>query len=334
MEAVCTNFGNCAKADHQDPVTVFQGGDFACPECGNRMSLVAEPPHKQKRAIISGICLVALLLLLGWMLKTFSGSGGSDHVASPATGNKAASTGPGARHTSQTGTPAAAGSHPGSAPAQVSLPSVPTSPAPFGRDPGQPATVRNLGIPILTEFVANDRMSPESRAAKIAARLNDCFVNDLKPPRTVLNLRQGNLANNPNATEYVFFGYLHANGKDTADIIATVDAATAAHYNVAPVELACWWRDILRDWLLIDQGQAPRFTVPYSPVLMDFYKELAASHGDMPGRFKSATRSMIDAGDEYEKIGTLSGAPPANYHYTADNYQPILNDDSKPETSG
>lgn len=315
MDAVCTNFGNCSRADHQQTITVFQGGDDACPECGNRVSLIPEPPDRRVRALFTGISILALLLLLGWMLKTFSGGGAPQPAPVAKTAKRAAS-------------PAA------TIKTAAVLPPVPPTPAPFACDPRDPTTVRNLGIPLITELVANDRMSPESRAAKIAARLNDCFVNDLKPPRTVLNLRQGNLIEDPNATEYVFFGYLHPNGKDTADIIATVDAATAAHYGVPPVELACWWRDILRDWLLIDQGQAPRYTVAYTPLLMDFYKRLEAGQGAMPGRFESAKKGLIDAADEYEQFGKLSGTPPANYKYTADDYHPILNDDSKPESSG
>ncbi|MCA1595017.1 MAG: hypothetical protein LC772_01100 [Chloroflexi bacterium] len=183
-------------------------------------------------------------------------------------------------------------------------------------------------------MVTYDRMTPAVRAEKLAARLNDCYVNDLKLPRTVTNMRQGNLIGDPNKTEYVFFGYLHPNGRDTADIIATVDPATAAHYKVSPLKLACWWRDILRDWLLIDQGQPPRYTVQYTPLLMDFYKNLQSGQGDMSSRFLTAMSNLIDTNDEYEKIARLSGQVPPNYRFTPDNYHPVLNDDSKPSNSG
>ncbi|MCA1595546.1 MAG: hypothetical protein LC772_03855, partial [Chloroflexi bacterium] len=81
MDSVCTNFGNCSKADRQDTIRVFQGGEPYCPECGNRVSPIPEPPDRRVRSIIIGVSLVALLLLLGWMLKSFNNGGGDQQSA-------------------------------------------------------------------------------------------------------------------------------------------------------------------------------------------------------------------------------------------------------------
>ncbi len=209
---------------------------------------------------------------------------------------------------------------------------------PFAYDPQDPATVTNFGVPIITELVPYGKNSAEVRAKRIADRLNDCFLNDLTPPRTVENMRQGILRGDSSGTKYVFFGYLHQGGNhDTADIVATVDPVTAARCKVSPVVLACWWRDVLRDWLLIDHGQAPQYTVAYTPVLKDFFDDLPPGGNDgtaMSDRFQKAANTLTNANDEYEQLRGLSDTVPANYVAQPDNYTPALNDDGGPSTSG
>ncbi len=209
---------------------------------------------------------------------------------------------------------------------------------PFGVSAQDPDMVTNFGVPLLYETTSFGKVTPGIRAQRIAARLNDCFLNDLKPPRTVLNMRQGFLKSDNSGTKYVFFGYLHAGANhDTADIIATIDPATAAECKVSPTTLACWWRDILRDWLLIDNGSPPQYTVAYTPVLMDFYNSLPAGNGNDTSslsRFLQAENTLVNSNDELEKLRLLCVTVPANYVAHPDNYSPSLNDDGGPSTSG
>ena len=217
-------------------------------------------------------------------------------------------------------------------------PPPPAAVGPFATDSQDPTIVTNFGVPLLTQLVPYGKNSPAVRAKRIADRMNDCFLNDLKPPRTVKNMRQGYLRSDTSGTEYVFFGYLHQGGNhDTADIVATVDPVTAAHCKVSPVVLACWWRDVLRDWLLIDHGQAPQFTVAYTPVMKDFYKDLPPGGDDvtaMTDRFQKAADTLTNTNDEYEQLRGLSSTVPPHYVARPDNYTPALNDDGGPSTSG
>lgn len=206
---------------------------------------------------------------------------------------------------------------------------------PFSTSHEDPYTVESHGVPVLSEAESYDGETPAARAAKVVRRLNDCFMNDLTPVRSVANLRQGLLTGREAEVRYVFFGYLHSDQKhETADVIVTVDPKTAKRYHSDPTTLACWWRDVIRDWLLMDQGKPPTYTVKYNRVLERLFHRLEAvnrNYKTLDARFGKALSDLIDANyADYDQLRLLYSSVPRGYDPRPDNYQPILADDGGP----
>lgn len=322
-QANCTNIGNCSKADSREIISLPDSAELKCPECDKPLRLKQTKSRSRLPLMVPLLIGIVLFLILGVALA----------IHRPQSHNSG-----GVPATAIMTVPSAINSLPSAQKPLVATASNDSPNVPFAIDPQEPTTVTNFGVPLLTELVSYGHNSPKVRAEKIASRLNDCYLNDLKPPRTVKNLRQGNLIGDSSGTKYVFFGYLHPGGShDTADIVATIDPDTAAHCQVSPVVLACWWRDIIRDWLLINNGQSPQFTVVYTPVMKDFYNAIPPSSmdtTDQSNRFRKAVDTLINSNDEYEQLRILSTTVPKNYIARPDNYSPALNDDGGPTTSG
>jgi len=312
MKYKCTNFGGCSKADNKELIELPPGSDQTCPECPAKLYPVPSTSGPNPVPMVAGLIGLVVIAALIWGFTSLK----HNHATPQLTEQGSQS------HSNGGGTPP---------------PPPPATPAEaFAIDAVDPTTVTNFGVPLITEVVSYGSNSPKVRAQRIASRLNDCYDNDLIPPRTVLNCRQGFIKGDASGTKYVFFGYLHEGDRhDTADIIATIDKSTAAHCHVSPTALACWWRDILRDWLLIDHGQQPQYTVQYTPELKDFFNAIpAGDRADQPQRYQKAVDTLINSNDEYERLRLLSLTVPPNYVVTPDNYTPSLADDGGPNTSG
>ena len=67
-QAICTNFGNCTKADDPDRlkhlIQISEGADFVCPQCGAPLTLSGKGP-----------ATVFLPMLLAFAVLVFSGIG-------------------------------------------------------------------------------------------------------------------------------------------------------------------------------------------------------------------------------------------------------------------
>ena len=73
----CTNFGNCEVANQQKIISVPQGADFVCPECGRELSEMRVAAPRNNRALVGGVIVLVLLLAAFLGLKACSGK----HIA-------------------------------------------------------------------------------------------------------------------------------------------------------------------------------------------------------------------------------------------------------------
>jgi hypothetical protein len=216
-------------------------------------------------------------------------------------------------------------------PSSTSAPLVRTQPPFTVRADSNGFSVLDSGVRILTINTNSAGFTAKKRAQIVAERLNDILMNDLpKPDRSVEGFFQGDL----NGAQIVGFGYLtgHRNVKNaTADLIVTVDAGSARlDGGRTPRVLACWWRDIFRDWLLMNMGKAPAYTTRYTPVLKDFYASLQEQGGGTEiHRFAAALSHLADVDyREFNSLRTLYSAAPANYVPNPDDiHNPVLSSD-------
>ena len=133
---------------------------------------------------------------------------------------------------------------------------------------GDQQTVYNYRFVILSEsrpftFFSpktnkNQTWTPEIRAGRLAYRLNDnmgdvkdMIAQGVSTEDAVKNALRGTLSGDP----IIYFKYGKAEGDKMGDLILTVDTQTAADCGCPdPVRLSCWWRDMVRDYLLINLG--------------------------------------------------------------------------------
>lgn len=184
----------------------------------------------------------------------------------------------------------------------LTLAAVRNTPAsdPFRTGTGPDAvTLRHYGIAILAETEPIELHSgqaesktvwpPEERARRLALRLNDnlgdvsgLIASGVSVSDAVKNVLVGRL----NGAYIIYFKYGKAEGDKMGDVIFTVDSATARDCHTDAETLAYWWRDLLRNHLLITLGQPPVYPVdstgqdhPPAP-LVDLHRRLKAVDGD------------------------------------------------------
>jgi len=80
---ICTNIGNCSKADSSEKLQVPVGGPFVCPECGRELSRVGGPSGNAGRpAWVVPVVAALLLIAAGFGIWRFA-SGRSSSPPSP-----------------------------------------------------------------------------------------------------------------------------------------------------------------------------------------------------------------------------------------------------------
>ena len=72
----CLNLGLCHKADSKELLTIPQGQDFVCPECGKPLRQGEAPRRKYPLSLVFGILTGLLLTVLGYFLWAKSHSNG------------------------------------------------------------------------------------------------------------------------------------------------------------------------------------------------------------------------------------------------------------------
>jgi len=87
-----------------------------------------------------------------------------------------------------------------------------------------------------------------------------------------------------------------------SDLIVTVDNRTAADLGKSRWLLAHWWRDLFRDYMLVDRGQTPRYVAPAEPLMGDYSRAKKAHAGDegkataaLGARAKDRLRRLYEA---------------------------------------
>jgi len=241
------------------------------------------------------------------------------------------------------------GHPPSPTPSPTPLPPPPPAAAQFTTGTGgDEHTVYNYGLAILSEsqpftFFSpktnkNETWTPEIRAGRLAYRLND-NLGDVKgmigggvsPEDAVKNVLQGTLSGDP----VIYFKYGKPDGDKMGDLILTVDAQTAADCGCPDAaRLSCWWRDLLRDYLLINLGRPPLYPLdaagnPNPPApLQDLSTRLqkAAGQGPPDERAFHAVYSdlLLPANQKsYNDLQTLYKTLPPGYVATPDPVIPL-----------
>src|SRR6516162_10422307 len=72
----CINLGLCHKADSKEWLTIPEGKDFVCPECGKPLRLAGAFPRKLPLSLVFGIVTGLVLTVLGYFLWARSHSSG------------------------------------------------------------------------------------------------------------------------------------------------------------------------------------------------------------------------------------------------------------------
>ena len=213
---------------------------------------------------------------------------------------------------------------------------------------GDGHTVYNYGLVILSEsrpftFFSpktnkNETWTPEIRAERLAYRLND-NLGDVKgmigqgvsTEDAVKNVLQGTLSGDP----VIYFKYGKADGDKMGDLILTVDAQTAADCGSPdPVRLSCWWRDMVRDYLLINLGRPPIYPLdaagnPNPPApLQDLFARLQKAVGQGPPdstAFHAVYNDLLLPANQksYNDLQTLYKTLPPDYVAAPDPIVPL-----------
>ncbi len=89
-------------------------------------------------------------------------------------------------------------------------------------------------------------------------------------------------------------------------LLVTCDPRTAKDLGRTRWLLAHWWRDVFRDYMLIDRGQAPAYVGEYVPTIRR-YQRARARLGD-----ETAAMDSLEA-PEREELRSLYKAPAAQY---------------------
>jgi len=66
MRSKCPNIGNCDKADKKELISIPDGADLICPECGAQLIVI--PDNGRWIRKISAAVATVIVLGLGWFL--------------------------------------------------------------------------------------------------------------------------------------------------------------------------------------------------------------------------------------------------------------------------
>lgn len=206
-----------------------------------------------------------------------------------------------------------------------------------GRDADRYSVTYN-GLPLLALTTSYQDWSPQRRVNRIAYRLND-NIGDLKnTPTTVANVLQGVRAGDP----IVLFEYADKEENYIGDLEVTVDQQTAQSCNVSdPTRLACWWRDLIRDYFLINQGKSPDYPLNNPPEpLVNLYTRLQTlgvdeNHPPTSDLCARVRTDLINQDpQEFDKLRNLYQTVPADYAPQPDNIaDPNIKDEGERRTS-
>jgi hypothetical protein len=94
-------------------------------------------------------------------------------------------------------------------------------------------------------------------------------------------------------------------------LIVTVDQLTATDLRRTRWLLAHWWRDLFRDYMLIDTGNAPVHAAPAEPLLRDYARAKREHQGD------EAEAAGAMGEEATTRLRALYEAPPATYEPAA-----------------
>ena len=135
------------------------------------------------------------------------------------------------------------------------------------------------------------------------------------------------------------FEYAHQDGTYIGDLLFTVDQKTADDTNSPDVSrLTCWWRDIIRDYEMINIGKAPAYPENHPPqCLTELYDRLVKMYGDHPGiksdDLFSAVRDDMVTNDPplLAELQSLSRTVPPDFQAVPDPFvDPKLKDEGGP----
>jgi hypothetical protein len=142
------------------------------------------------------------------------------------------------------------------------------------------------------------------RAEIVAGRLERLY-----PRLSPGDVRAGKMNN-----EIVVLAYAprthHRHGARDPQLIVTVDALTARDLGRTRWLLAHWWRDLFRDYMLIDRGRSPVYAAPAEPLVGDYARER------LEGASEAEAADALGE-DRTKRLRSLYEAPPAAYAPTA-----------------
>lgn len=165
------------------------------------------------------------------------------------------------------------------------------------------------GMITIVFSVQSGGYTPSQRAKIVATRLNALFKSHEVGVKDFIVKRE-------NGELTVFYYHVHGK-KSKGHIIATVDAPTAQSIGAEPDQVVYWWRDILRDELLITHGETPKYAAKYCPTLVTFSQKVRVESNGKPPTPQTTIRAM--AGLSSEERATLRNL----YAYIPKDYNPV-----------
>ncbi len=177
----------------------------------------------------------------------------------------------------------------------------------------QGAQITDHTIPLIRETQPCGNMTPEKRAQVVVARLN-----------MIANTHGLNadsvFVRHVNGMTCVF--YYHHHGPDSeGHILATVDPQTAGEFGDAhdPDRLAYWWRDVMRDHILLIQGKTPHWTTRYASTIEQLHVSIQNVQQGVPTHETiEQVLSQLPPAD-MEALRGLYSSVPVNYRPEPDN---------------
>lgn len=135
--------------------------------------------------------------------------------------------------------------------------------------------ITDHGLPLIAE-TQTFQWVPEERARRVTARLNMIAASHELNAASVTMRRV-------NGYPTVFYYHHHGLGSE-GHILATIDPLTASQFGHEDnaEALAYWWRDVLKDHLLLIEGEAPRYTTRYTPNLQRLHEHLQGIRAGVP----------------------------------------------------
>lgn len=174
----------------------------------------------------------------------------------------------------------------------------------FQRFLAEGSLVSNQGIPLIQQTQTAGGLTPVERAEVVAQRLNDLSATDTLQAELILVRLVDNTAT-------VFASPLSNGG--FGQVLATVDGKTAAQFGFEnePGLLAFWWRDVLRDHVLIISGKPPIYTTPYAQPMQRLYGLCRSQGVPTPKTIENALSQLSPA--EKDALQSLYINVPSNY---------------------